>query len=432
MKKKYGDRVMGEITVNQALGGMRGIRALFYDQSTVDPIDGVMFRGYSIPELHELLPKLRKPSAEDYQSDQQPLPEGLFFLLLTGELPSYHQVELIRHEWDVRGKVSDELINFIHRLDNKMHPMTMLSLAILYEQKTSKFAQLYNESKLNKSNYWEYTYEDSVDLIAKLPRIAATIYRKKFKDGKSIAHKDGLDWSAQLAHMMGFEGQETLNELLRAFLTIHADHEGGEVSTHASHLVGSALGDPYLCMTTAFTGLAGPLHGLANQEVLKWILNFVEVHGYDVTNRQIEDYVNTTVLSGRLVPGYGHAVLRRPDPRFLHLYDFGNKYLRDNEMIRLLHQMTDVIPRRLRTFKNISSPYPNVDCHSGALLYQLGIQEYQFYTVLFALSRSIGCLTNLVWCRAFGLPIERPESADLAYYNNLFQNKIPKQEKDEQ
>lgn len=109
-------------------------------------------------------------------------------------------------------------------------------------------------------------------------------------------------------------------------------------------------------------------------------------------------------------------MLRRPDPRFLHFYDFANKYLKDDDLIKLLHQMTDVVPRKLRSYKNISNPYPNVDAHSGALLYSLGIKEYSFYTALFAMSRTIGSLTNIIWCRAFGLPIERPESSDMIYY----------------
>ena len=82
--------------------------------------------------------------------------------------------------------------------------------------------------------------------------------------------------------------------------------------------------------------------------------------------------------------------------------------------------MTDVVPKKLGSYKNISNPYPNVDAHSGALLYSLGIKEYKFYTALFAMSRTIGALTNIIWCRAVGLPIERPESSDMIYYRQLF------------
>ena len=159
--------------------------------------------------------------------------------------------------------------------------MTALSQAILYLQSDSQFARLYGEGKIAKAHYWEYIYEDAMDLIAKLPRLAAIIYRNKYKNGQVIDADPNLDWAGNYSHMLGYE-QFEMKECLRGYLTIHSDHEGGNVSAHTTHLVGSALADPYLSYSAGVNGLAGPLHGLANQEVLKWLLQLRVFTNFDL------------------------------------------------------------------------------------------------------------------------------------------------------
>ena len=101
-------------------------------------------------------------------------------------------------------------------------------------------------------------------------------------------------------------------------MTIHSDHEGGNASAHTSHLVGSTLSDPYLSYSAAINALAGPLHGLANQEVLRFLLKVQEVVGNNPTDEQLKEFVHGHLKSGRVIPGYGHAVLRHTDPRYVH------------------------------------------------------------------------------------------------------------------
>lgn len=210
-----------------------------------------------------------------------------------------------------------------------MHPMTMLSQTLLYLQHDSKFFKAY-QTGVNKSKYWEYYYEDSMDLLAKLPHICATIYRHKYKHSKLIEPNHHLDWAGNFSHMMGYENNQMM-ECLRGYLSIHADHEGGNVSAHTSHLVGSALADPYLSYSAAMNGLAGPLHGLANQECLKWLTELKHFHdGKKPDKKVIEEFVNKTLKEGRVVPGYGHAVLRNTDPRFLHLKGFADKHIKND------------------------------------------------------------------------------------------------------
>ena len=116
---------------------------------------------------------------------------------------------------------------------------------------------------------FQYTFEDAMELTAKITTVAAYIYRNVFKDGKVAPIDPNKDWADNLATMLGFE-DPMFHEMMRLYLVLHADHEGGNVSAHTTHLVGSALSDPYLCLAAGMNGLAGPLHGLANQVTISF------------------------------------------------------------------------------------------------------------------------------------------------------------------
>lgn len=297
--------------------------------------------------------------------------------------------------------------------------MTQFCAAVLSLQPGSRFAKAY-AAGLHKSRYWEPFYEDSLDLIAKLPSIAAAIYRRTYHGEETgLPANPALDWAANLAHMMGHGDAAPKLELMRLYQTIHADHEGGNVSAHATHLVGSALSDPYLSFTAGMTGLAGPLHGLANQEVLTWLLGVRKELGDAPTQEQLRAFVQATLKSGRVVPGYGHAVLRKTDPRYACQREFALKHLPEDPLFRLVSDLYEVVPPVLLATGKVKNPWPNVDAHSGVLLQHYGITEASFYTVLFGVSRALGVLSQGVWSRALGLPIERPKSLTSAALEEL-------------
>lgn len=287
--------------------------------------------------------------------------------------------------------------------------MTQLVVGIMALQTESVFAKKYAEG-MNKKDYWDATYDDAMNLIARLPRIAAYIYRRKYKDEKHIQPDGLLDWSGNFAHMLGYE-DESFKELMRLYMTIHADHEGGNVSAHTVHLVGSALSDPYLSLAAGMNGLAGPLHGLANQEVIKWIFEMRDELGVKLpTKEQIKKYVKKTLSEGKVVPGYGHAVLRKTDPRFSAQMEFGKKHMPNDPLVNTVWRIYETVPEILKELGKVKNPWPNVDAHSGALLVYYGMVEYEFYTVLFAVSRALGVLASLCWDRALSFPLERPKS----------------------
>ncbi len=399
--KENGNRKIGEVTLAQAYQGMRGITGLVTETSLLDSEEGIRFRGYTIPELQQKLPKAPK--------GDEPLPEGLFYLMLVGELPTQDEAEHITSLWQRRSHVPNYVFATIDALPLSTHPMTMFVTAVMALQTESNFSKEYAKG-MNKKDYWSFVYDDAMDLIARLPRIAAYIYRRKYKNNEHIQPNGLLDWAGNLAHMMGYEN-ESFKELMRLYMTIHADHEGGNVSAHTTHLVGSALSDPYLSYAAGMNGLAGPLHGLANQEVIKWIFEMQDKLGtQEPSKEQIAEYVQQTLASGKVVPGYGHAVLRKTDPRFTAQMTFGKKHMPNDPLVNTVWNIYETVPPILQSLGKVKNPWPNVDAHSGALLVHYGMVEYEFYTVLFAVSRALGVLASLCWDRALGLPLERPKS----------------------
>ena len=399
--KEHGSKKIGEVQLAQIYQGMRGMTGLVTETSLLDAQEGIRFRGYSIPELQQKLPKASGGS--------EPLPEGLFYLMLMGELPNENDVHHITSVWQRRSHVPNYVFDTIESLPLTSHPMTQFVVAVMALQTESVFSKKYAMG-MNKKDYWEAVFDDAMDLIARLPRVAAYIYRRKYKKGDHIQPNGLLDWAGNFAHMLGYE-EEGFKELMRLYMTIHADHEGGNVSAHTTHLVGSALSDPYLSFAAGMNGLAGPLHGLANQEVIKWIFEMREQLKTDLpTKEQIAEYVRKTLSEGKVVPGYGHAVLRKTDPRFSAQMEFGKKHMPDDPLVQTVWNIYEVVPPILQSLGKIKNPWPNVDAHSGALLVHYGMEEYEFYTVLFGVSRSLGVLASLCWDRVLGFPIERPKS----------------------
>ena len=403
--QEHGNNVIGETTLAQIYQGMRGMTALVTETSLLDAQDGIRFKRRSIPELREQLPKAKGGS--------EPLPEALFYLMMIGEIPDEKDVENLSAMLQHRSHVPAYVFDAMEALPEEIHPMTMFVVGVMALQNESVFAQRYANG-LNKKDYWEATLEDTLNLIARLPHIAAFVYRRKYKGGKVVQPDGMLDWAANFAHMLGYDNEE-FKELMRLYMVIHSDHEGGNVSAHATHLVGSALSDPYLSYAAGMNGLAGPLHGLANQEVIKWIFEMQQELKTDApTAEQIGEYVKKTLSEGKVVPGYGHAVLRQTDPRFTAQMEFGKKHMPDDPLVNTVWRIYETVPGILQALGKVKNPWPNVDAHSGALLVHYGLKEYEYYTVLFAVSRALGVLSSLCWDRALGMPLERPKSVTTA------------------
>ncbi|KAK9355524.1 citrate synthase-like protein [Lipomyces doorenjongii] len=406
VKEEYGDKSVGEITVNSVLGGMRGLRSMLWEGSQLDPMTGIRFHGKTIVECQDLLPK----AAEGGEM----LPEAMFWFLLSGNIPTTEEVRAFSAELADQGTLPDHVSRVLDALPPTLHPMTQIAIGVAALNHDSVFAKLY-EKGLSKADYWEPTFDDVINLVAKLPAIAAKIYQNTYRGGGPLpgSISPSADWALNFSNLLGVSSDPDFVDFLRLYLALHSDHEGGNVSAHTTHLVGSALSDPYLSYSAGLQGLAGPLHGLAAQEVLRFILSMKDAIPFDFTPSHIETYLWNTLKSGRVIPGYGHAVLRKPDPRFEALMTYARArpaISQHDNVFKLVLRTSEIAPAVLTAHGKTKNPFPNVDAASGVLMHHFGLTQTTFYTVAFGVSRSIGPLAQLIWDRALGLPIERPKS----------------------
>ncbi len=391
------DKVISQVTVAQAIGGMRGVKGMVCDTSVVEPDKGLIIRGIPVMKLTDRLP------------------EEIFWLLVTGELPSEDELKLFQKELKAHGEVPPYIWKVLKSMPKTSHPMAMLDTAILSMENESAFRKRYNEG-MTKMEYWEPTLEDAIKILGTIHTIAAGIYRIRYKKGPIIEPSKKLDWAADYAKMLGLPPKKgETAAMMRLYMVLHSDHEGGNVSANTCHTVGSALSDPFYAVSAGLNGLAGPLHGLANQECLGWILQTMEKFNGVPTESEIRDYAWETLKAGKVIPGYGHAVLRVTDPRFAAFNAFGKKYMKADPVFQTVDRVYKVVPEVLKEHGKAANPWPNVDAGSGALLYYYGIKEFEYYTVLFSVSRAMGMLSQLILNRALGTAITRPKSVSTVW-----------------
>ena len=405
--KECGDVKLGDVTIGQAIGGARGVKCLVTDISYLDPMEGIRFRGMTIPETFAALPKV---PGSDY-----PYVEGFWYLLLTGEVPTMEQTLEVVEDWKQRSALPEYVIDVIRAMPRDSHPMAMFSAGIVAMQRESVFASNYAAGKFNKMTCWEDMYEDANTLMARLGPLGAYIYRMKYKGDTHIAPDPELDMGGQFAHMIG--QSDEYKDVARMYFILHSDHESGNVSAHTTHLVASALSDAYYAYSAGINGLAGPLHGLANEEVLRWTQNFMDKLGGEVpTEEGLKEALWATLNSGQVIPGYGHAVLRKTDPRYTSQREFclNTPGLKDYPLFKLVSMIFETAPGVLTEHGKAKNPWPNVDAQSGVIQWYYGVTQYEYYTVLFGIGRALGCLANITWDRALGYAIERPKSITTA------------------
>lgn len=400
---------------------MRNLPALLCTTSDLHPTHGIRVRRRDIPNLLRNLPR-----SSTTPSSQPPI-EALLWLLLADELPSAQQLDALVAELAARAALPRDVEALVLSLPPTMHPMTKLSVGILALQPHSAAAAA--AAAAPKATRWRHTLEATIHLLAALPRLAGIIYRAGGDSHSGLSRQSlppSLDFCGRLCAELGITTppglDEALPELLRLHLILHADHEGGNASTHAGRLVGSTLADPHLALSAAMGALAGPLHGRASQDVLAFLDGLREelaARGEAIAPEPVRAAIWRTLRAGRVIPGYGHAVLRAPDPRFLAFREYADRLAAagwdGGPLMRLLDVCREVVPQILREHGRTSNPHPNIDAISGALLHSFGIREREFYTVLFGVGRSFGIAAQLVWDRALGLPIERPKSVTMEW-----------------
>lgn len=413
IRREHGEHILGEVTVDHLFRGMRGVPQSYAITSVVDPQLGVLYRGKTLEEVKSILPL---PADAEY-----PTIESVFWFLLTGEIPTQEQVNGLMKDIHMYANVPHHVYNVIDALPHCSRPMTRLCSGILALTTTSSFQDLYDRGILAKEQYWEYAFDDSIRLIANLSHITAYIYRVYCKNDDQAIYNPTLDWAANFSQMLGFNSKDSF-DLFRMFLFTHADHSASNVSAHTAHTVGSALSNVYYTLSASLLGLAGPLHGNANQQTVLWILGLMELaksQNKEVSTDFIAEYVQQTIQAGKVVPGYGHAALRVEDPRFTMFYRRCQEKGFNTEILQTVEKIYQVVPDLLKSAGKIANPYPNIDAISGSCLYSEGVKEHKFYTVLFGMSRLFGILAQYIIDKSIGQPIFRPKTVSFETLQDL-------------
>ncbi len=393
--KAHGEHVLGQVNIGQVLGGQRGITSMLCDTSTVPPDKGMIIRNIPVIDL------------------AWNLPEEIFWLILTGEMPTADELLDLQKDLNRRKNVPEYVWSVMSAFPKDAHPMAVFNTLILALEGESVFRKRYDQGA-KKDELWEAMLEDSLNIVAWVPQLAAAVYRWKYSLGPRLDPRADLDWAANFTHLLGLpDADGGLARLMRLYMVLHSDHESGNVSAHTCHCVGSALSDAFYAVSAGLNGLAGPLHGLANQECLAWLTMTMDRFKGNPSDEELDAFARETLASGRVIPGYGHAVLRITDPRFVAFRQFGEKECPDAPVFKLAVQVYEVVPKILQTIQKIKDPWPNVDAISGSLIHHYGITQHQYYTVLFGVSRVLGLVGQLVVSRAWNEPIERPKSVTL-------------------
>lgn len=375
--------VLFEITSDNLETGMRGYPVGYVTTSHVDPVKGLYYMGRPVSEL----------------CHWEPI--QVIFLLYNGHEGTKEEVEQFYRELQKRASCSKELIQSIRQLPRRMHPMKMFSTALLM---AAGFE--------GKDNY----REDGINLIAKVPQLAAEVINHHAGWGETPQAKSELGYMENFAQMVNVPGvnKQELTKVFKLFNILHYDHGGGNLSAFVGKAVASGLEDMYGSIAAAMCGLEGHRHGQANQDCLKFVQGLIKEMGPNASEDDVEKSIRKKLENNELIFGFGHAVLRVEDPRATLLYEVAERHYFDHPLVKMAHLLRKTGIKVLKQNPKIMDPYPNVDAISGILLSAAGFSYPQYFTVLFGLARTVGISRQIIYERleardGKGTPIIRPK-----------------------
>jgi citrate synthase len=374
--------VLFEITKDSLETGLRGVPVGYCVTSFVDPMKGLSYVG--------------RPIAELAHND----PIEVIYLLYYGEVGTKAQVAHFQEELNKRAQCQEETLKAISALPNVGHPMDVFAAALL-------LVGMYEGT----GNY----REDCLNVIAKLPQIAACVINSHAKWGPTPASKPELGYIENFVSMLNMKEPKSaeLIQVMRLFNVIHYDHCGGNLSTFVGKAVASGLEPMYGSLSAAMTALAGPRHGRANQDCLEFVQSVLKEVGADAKPKDVEELIRKRLNSNQLVYGFGHAVLRVEDARATVCYNYCLKHFPNHPLVKMALLLRTEGTKVLKENPKITNPYPNIDAITGSMLTAAGFPYADYYTVLFGLSRCVGIAIQIVYERlearsGKGTPIIRP------------------------
>lgn len=375
--------VLFTVTDENLETGMRGYPVGYCTTSTVDPYKGLFYVGHPVSEMSHWEP------------------EQVIYLLFYGKEGSKEEVDQFKAELVKRSRCSPDLIKHIQALPREGHPMKLFSIALL-------LAGIFEGT----NNY----REDSLNLIAKVPEITATLINYHAGWGKTKPSHPELGYMENFTQMLNVPHAnfQELTQVFKFFNILHYDHGGGNLSAFVGKAVASGLEDLYGSICGAMCALAGPRHGKANQDCLVFVQELLREVGDKADAVKVEQLIRKKLDNRELVYGFGHAVLRVEDARATLLYEFAQKHYSQHHLVKMALLLREAGSKVLKENPKIADPYPNVDAISGILLTAAGFPYPEYFTVLFGLARVVGISRQIVYEReeareGKGTPIVRPK-----------------------
>src|SRR5580658_4447755 len=337
-----------------------GLEGIIAAESQICYIDGdagiLSYRGFNIHTLAE------KATFEE-----------VVFLLWRGVLPKQAELDTLKKELVAHREIASEVTAFLKQV-GKSAPMDVLRTAVsmlsLYDPQAKDMSPEANAAK-------------AVKLMAQTATIVTTFDR--LRNGKEVVPGDpSLGFAANfLFTLTGNKPDEVMERAFDIALTLHADHELN-ASTFAARVVAATLSDIYSAVTAGIAALKGPLHGGANEEVIRMLLDAGSA------DKAIE-HVKYRLANKIKIPGFGHRVYHTIDPRATHLAALSEEIGKRTGHLDL-YQTSKLIEQHMKQTKNLNA---NVDFYSASMYYSLGI-PIDLFTPIFAVSRMSGWTAHIL------------------------------------
>jgi citrate synthase len=337
--------------------GLEGVIAGESEICYIDGYQGILsYRGYNIHTLAE-----------------HAIFEEVIFLLWNGWLPKQGELDRIKKDLVAERGLPGPIVDFLAGVP-RSNPMDVLRTAV-------SMLSLYDPEAADMST--EANHRKAVRLMSQTSSLVTTFDR--LRSGKpAIPGDPALGFAANFLYTLtGNRPDEVMERAFDVALTLHADHELN-ASTFAARVTAATLSDIYSCVTSGIGALKGPLHGGANQDVIRWLLDLGD-------EEAAVERVKDTLARKVKIPGFGHRVYRTDDPRATHL-----RVLSEELGKRTGHEKLYRLSKRMEeTVKEIKQLNPNVDFYSASTYYSLGI-PIDLFTPVFAVSRMSGWTAHVL------------------------------------
>jgi citrate synthase len=339
-------------------GGLEGVVVARSRLCSIDGLNGILiYGGYDVGDLAE---------HSTY--------EEVCFLILRGELPTREELETFVGDLASHRELSEETASVVDMLASHAAPMEMLRTAV----SSDSF-----DDPDKDSNELDANVRKATRLIAKMPTMVARYHRRRsglapIPPDPSLAH------AANFLHMLtGEEVSEAAQKTFDVALILHADHEMN-ASTFTARVIASTLSDMHSAITGAIGALKGPLHGGANEQVMR-LLQAIPA------DASVEDEIRARLERKERIMGFGHRVYKTWDPRAVILKRFSKELAEESGEPRWY----DVSERIEKTVVSEKGLYPNVDFYSASTYHYLGI-DTGLFTPIFAMSRVVGWAAHVI------------------------------------